>query len=406
MSDSRTGKRNTRKTSRKTAGKSSAGRPARRDLDRRSPDRTARGGGDPGDELDRTADFVRPRGGDGAESGTWKRRFAELREKIHRKGRERLTIMVIPHTEKQILNFHLSVYALTGMGLFVVLVLVASVISLVGKSGEDVQYYDMGLTNSQFNIQSTKMAEEMIPLHDIIDRYANTVAEMYVRLDGDEKNIAGYTPANEQVVQEEIRKLRELAARCRAQGDDCDQDLTDEILRRVIFLSKQDNQKLRKAVDLTDSIIAELNTREKQSILKHTPGIWPARGYLISPYGDQTDPLNGRRMFRQGITIGALPGTEVRATAPGLVTRIEYDQEYGLYVWISHRYGMKTFYAHLDQVDVKLRSKVAKEQVIGRVGRSGRAPVPMLYYEVHVGTVAYNPHAFLNNLQDEWLIQP
>ncbi len=336
----------------------------------------------------------------------WKARLAELREKIHRKGRERLTIMVIPHTEKQILNFHLSVYALSGIVFFVVLVLVLSVISLVGKSGEDVQYYDMGLTNSQFNIQSTRMAEEMIPLHDIIDRYANTVAEMYVRLDGDEQEVSGYNAANEEVVQEEIRKLRDLATRCRAKGDDCDQDLTDEILRRVIFLSKQDNQKLRRAVDLTDKIIAELNTREKQSILKHTPGIWPTRGYLLSPYGSQADPLNGRQMFRQGITVGALPGTQVFATAPGTVTQIDHNDEYGLHVWISHRYGMKTFYAHLDQVEVELRDKVTKGQAIGIVGQSGRAPVPMLYYEVHVGTVAYNPHAFLNNLQDEWLIQP
>ena len=250
------------------------------------------------------------------------------------------------------------------------------------------------------------MAEEMIPLHDIIDRYANTVAEMYVRLDGDEREVAAYTPENEALVQGEIDKLRELAARCRARGDDCDQDLTDEILRRVIFLSKQDNQKLQRAVKLTDQIIAELNTREKQSILRHTPGIWPTRGFLISPYGLQADPMQGRRNFRQGITIGALPGTRVQATAPGLVTLVDYNEAYGLHVWISHRYGMKTFYAHLDQVEIKLRDKVDKGQVIGRVGQSGRAARPMLYYEVHVGTVAYNPHAFLNNLQDEWLIHP
>ena len=397
MSDSRTNKRPARKARAKRAPHHNAphkGRQAHapRDLDSLDADL-------PGD---------RPRSGPAAgakKSGGWQERFAELREKVHRKGRERLTIMVIPHTEKQILNFHLSVYALSAIAFIVVAVLILSVFSLVGKSGEDVQYYDMGLTNSQFNIQSTKMAEEMIPLHDIIDRYANTVAEMYVRLDGDESEVAGYTPANEEMVEAEIEKLRELAARCRTEGDDCDQQLTDEILRRVIFLSKQDNQKLRRAVDLTDKIIAELNTREKQSILKHTPGIWPTRGYLLSPYGLQSDAFNGRRNFRQGITIGALPGTQVVATAPGLVTRIEYDQEYGLYVWISHRYGMKTFYAHLDQVDVKIRSKVEKGQVIGTVGRSGRAPLSMLYYEVHVGTVAYNPHAFLNN-QSQWLIQP
>jgi len=332
-------------------------------------------------------------------------RFEELREKIHKKGRERLTIMVIPHTEKKILNFHVSIYTISGVIAAVVLVMVFSMVSLVGKSGEDIQFYEMGLTTSQFNIQSTRMAEEMIPLHDIVNRYTNTIAELQMKLNG-EKISSAQGGASQAVVDSEITDLQKSVEKCRSLGDNCDQKLTEEILRKLIYLSRQDNQNLRRAVEMSDSILGELKSREMQNLLRNTPGIWPAKGYLLSPYGWQIDQITGKRIFRNGIEIGAVAGAEVVATAPGTVKSISYDENYGLHVWIEHRFGIKTLYAHLDRVEVQANDRVSRGQTIGRVGRSGNAPLPELYYEVHVGTVAYNPHAFLNHLQDQWLIQP
>ncbi|MBX7060013.1 MAG: M23 family metallopeptidase [Leptospirales bacterium] len=333
-------------------------------------------------------------------------RLAEILARIHKRGRERLTIMVIPHTEQKILNLHVSIYAISITIAVATLGLLLSMISLVGKSGEDIQYYDMGLTNSQFNLQSVKMAEEMLPLHEIINDYANTIGELYVKLDGQDTAQSGEGGAAQAVIDTEIADLRRLVAECRSQGEACSQELTEEILRRVIFLSRQDNHNLRRAVEVSEKILAELNTREKQNLLRNTPGIWPVHGYLMTPYGLQTDQLEGRQRFQRGIAIGALPGAEVVATAPGEVLDVSYDASYGLQIRINHRYGIKTFYAHLDRTRVKKGETVSRGQVIGYVGKTGAAPVYMLYYEVHVGTVAYNPHAFLNHLQDQWLIQP
>ncbi len=349
--------------------------------------------------------------------GSWqdilRREWTKVREttadfiaRVHKRGRERLTIMVIPHTEKQILNLHVSVYAVTITAGILLAIMLVSVVSLVGKSGEDIQLYDMGLTNSQFNIQGTRMAEEMIPLHEIITRYSNTIAELYVKLDGPEQEVAGQGGAAQAVLDTEVKELQKLIAQCKAKGDQCDQHLTEEILRRVIFLSKQDNHNLKRSVELSDKILSELKTREKQNLLRHTPSIWPTRGYLMNPYGWQIDTFLGKRVFRRGIDIGASTGTEVVATAPGVITSIGFDKTYGLHIWIGHRYGMKTLYAHLDRAKVAIGDKVNKGQVIGQVGRTGSTPVSKLYYEVHVGTVAYNPHSFLNHLQDQWLTQP
>lgn len=341
------------------------------------------------------------------EPGRWevlRARFLDLRDRIHKKGRERLTIMIIPHTEKQIFNLHVSLYTISIGAAVLVLVLLVSILTLVGKSGEDIQYYDMGLTNSQFNVQTTRMAEEMIPLHNIIQKYANTISELYYKLDGDAPEEAQGGAASA-LISGELEQLRTLVEDCKKLADDCDQARTEEILRRVIYLSRQDNQNLRRAVQLSDKILAQLKTREKKNLLKNTPSIWPVKGYVLSPYGWQVDPQRGKKIFRPGIEIGTFPGSEVVATAPGQISKIDFNAELGLHIWVEHRFGMRTLYAHLDRAAVSRGDTVQKAQLIGYAGKTGMTAVPVLYYEVHVGTVAYNPYAFLNHIQDEWLNQ-
>ncbi len=311
--------------------------------------------------------------------------------------------MVIPHTEKKILNLHINLYTLTAALGTVLLIVAVSTLSLVGKSGEAIEYYDMGLTNSQFSLQTTRIAEEALPLHETVQRYANTIASMYLKLDGSESEVMGQGGLAQAVLDKETETIRKLAEECRAAGENCSQQQTDEILKRVIYLSNQDNQSLTKAYELSEKVLAELKTKEKQNLLKNTPGIWPVEGYIVSPFGWQTDPVRGKHIFRQGIEIGAPPGSEVSATAPGTVSDIVYSKTYGLGVWITHKFGIRTFYGHLDRVQAEKGDKVNRGQIIGLTGKTGSTAVSMLYYEVHVGTVAYNPHAFLNHIQDQWL---
>lgn len=352
----------------------------------------------PAPELE-TIHPVQPRPSRWDEFRAW---FEEYRERIHKKGRERLTIMVIPHTEKQIFNLHVNLYTVVGAVAVLTIVLMVSILTLVGKSGEDIQYYDMGLTNSQFNVQTTRMAEEMLPLHNLIQTYSNTIAELYFKLDGEPLQEAQGGAAGS-VISQELQSLKTLVEECKKLGEDCDQARTEEILRRVIYLSRQDNQNLRHAVALSDKILSQLKTKEKKNLLKNTPSIWPVKGYVLAPYGWQIDAMRGRKVFRSGLEIGALPGSEVVATAPGEISLIDYNPELGLHVWIGHRFGMRTLYAHLDRVTVAKNDKVQKGQLIAYSGKTGMTSVPMVYYEVHVGTVAYNPYAFLNHIQDEWL---
>jgi len=331
----------------------------------------------------------------------FKERISDWAERIHRRGRQRLTIMIIPHTEKRVLNLHVNVYTLSGAGLLLLGVLFFSVFRLADKTGDDIQYYDMGLTNSQFSAQSNRMADELIPLHELISKYVSTIEQLYINLDG--PNTEELTGGG--VSSDAIETLRSRVRECKDRKDGCSQEDTDEILRQVLYLAKQDNLRLERSIALSERIIEELKSPEKQNILRQTPGLWPARGYLLHPYGNQVDTLQGRELFKQGIEIGVLPGTEVIAAAPGLVTQLGYNDTYGLHMWVSHRYGFKTFYAHLDRTRVQLRDLVDRGQVIAYTGSTGNVRTPMLYYEIHIGTIPYNPHAFINHLQDQWLIQ-
>ncbi|EMG00060.1 peptidase, M23 domain protein [Leptospira santarosai str. CBC1416] len=54
----------------------------------------------------------------------------------------------------------------------------------------------------------------------------------------------------------------------------------------------------------------------------------------------------------------------------------------------------------MDRLKVKQGQQVSKTEVIGFVGKTEASPNYMLHYEIHVGTRAINPFAFLNQIQD------
>ena len=333
-------------------------------------------------------------------------RFQRLLSRINKKGRRRITVMLIPHTEKKIFSWHLNAYSIFAILMSLVLFMSVSVISLIDKSGEDIQFYDMGLGNLEFSMQAMQIAEEVIPLHRLIHKYTSTIAELYLSLDGKKSEVRSLSAENRAILEKEIEALQSLLKECRSQKEKCSQKNVEEILRKTIHLSSQDNHSIKKAVALAEDIIDILNTKEKKKLFRHTPSIWPTQGYLLSPYGLQVDPLRGRKVFKRGIEIGAFAGAAVLATAPGEVVNLSYNEDYGLNIYIRHNYGIATFYAHLDRARVKIGEKVDKGEIIAYAGQTGSANVTMLYYEVHVGTVAYNPYAFINHLQESWLLLP
>jgi murein DD-endopeptidase MepM/ murein hydrolase activator NlpD len=113
---------------------------------------------------------------------------------------------------------------------------------------------------------------------------------------------------------------------------------------------------------------------------------WPVRGRLGDPFGPR-----GNR-FHAGVDLVAPTGRPVAAAATGRVTWAGYRAGgWGLLVAIAHVGGVRTLYAHLSQVDVRVGQRVATGARVGGVGATGDATGPHLHFEVRVRGAAVDP---------------
>jgi murein DD-endopeptidase MepM/ murein hydrolase activator NlpD len=108
----------------------------------------------------------------------------------------------------------------------------------------------------------------------------------------------------------------------------------------------------------------------------------PLRGALTSRFGRRTHPLFGRRHFHTGVDIAAPRGSPVRAAMDGTVLYAGWYGGYGKLIVLDHGQGLSTLYGHLSSILVSPGARVARSQVIGRVGSTGYSTGPHLHYEV------------------------
>ena len=113
---------------------------------------------------------------------------------------------------------------------------------------------------------------------------------------------------------------------------------------------------------------------------------WPLRAAV----GDRFGP-RGRR-FHAGVDLLASAGTPVGAAASGRVVWAGYRRGgWGLLVTIAHGDGVRTMYAHLSGIDVRVGQRVAVGARVGRVGTTGEATGPHLHFEVRLRGAAVDP---------------
>jgi peptidoglycan hydrolase-like protein with peptidoglycan-binding domain len=113
---------------------------------------------------------------------------------------------------------------------------------------------------------------------------------------------------------------------------------------------------------------------------------WPVQ----APVGDRFGPRGAR--FHAGVDLTAWSGVPVAAAAAGLVVFAgPRTGGWGNFVAIAHTRGVRTFYAHLSRVDVRLGEFVRAGTQIGLVGATGSATGPHLHFEVRVRGAAVDP---------------
>jgi murein DD-endopeptidase MepM/ murein hydrolase activator NlpD len=128
-----------------------------------------------------------------------------------------------------------------------------------------------------------------------------------------------------------------------------------------------------------------------------TPRLWnepfirPRESRITSGFGhgrEYNGTLTSRHM---GTDFAGTTGAPVRAANRGVVRIVDSFFYGGNVVYLDHGVGLTSAYLHLSQQAVALGDTVARGQVIGRVGATGRVTGPHLHLIVRYGDVTVDP---------------
>ncbi|WP_380022495.1 M23 family metallopeptidase [Dokdonella ginsengisoli] len=124
--------------------------------------------------------------------------------------------------------------------------------------------------------------------------------------------------------------------------------------------------------------------------------LWPVTGRISGRFGNQrVYVVNGKGVPKSphsGMDIAAPEGTPVKAPAAGIVSFADG----GLYLTggtllIDHGHGVSSNFLHLSRIDVKVGERIAQGQVVGAVGKTGRATGPHLHWGLNWFDVRLDP---------------
>ncbi len=138
-----------------------------------------------------------------------------------------------------------------------------------------------------------------------------------------------------------------------------------------------------------------LRTDQYLDTIQDVPLGAPVPGVLTSRFGQRLDPINGKSAYHQGVDIRGQAGSDVKATANGIVKKQSYDKGNGRYILVDHGNGFSTKYAHLKKSLVQKGDSVERGQVIALVGSTGRSTGPHVHYEIHYDGKILNPTRFV-----------
>ncbi len=299
---------------------------------------------------------------------------------VIRVGNRRATVMFIPHSERRVFNFSVSLFMLTLLGAMLAGLVLGFLTLSTGftRSNEQFMAASRSLSASETTVE--ELSDEVKELQRVATEFRRSLESVLnvVGTDDARGYLAGGVGGDlasfvseSLVIAEEVRSLTELRS-----------------LRSYLESSVGPLTEIEQAL-LT-----------QKGLLVDIPTLWPVsagKGYITADFGPSIHPFNGRWYIHKGIDIAWLRGTEIVATANGKVQRVGYDpHNLGHFAVIKHKYGFVTWYGHMNGVPVvKPGQQVERGEVIGYMGSTGLSTGPHLHYEVRIAEQVVNPRQFL-----------
>ena len=295
-------------------------------------------------------------------------------------GRQKFTVMLIPHTEKKVFNFQVSVFALVFVCILMAVLLTGFFALSTHFTGTNDRY-----TETSRSLQNREEALEAIVQE--IGRLRRAARGFTEALDGvlgtiDPTEVQSILPTGTggdlsdviTVEEYEERSLREISE-----------------LRRLSALLEGHVPSLQEIQNLLESQV---------DLLVNIPTLWPlkgVRGRISQPFGPAIHVFTGEPYMHKGVDIAWGYNVPVVATADGKVVLVDRDDlGLGNYLEIEHKYSFSTRYGHFNKIVVKKGQIVKGGEVIGYMGSTGLSNGPHLHYEVKIGGEVVDPLQFLN----------
>jgi len=182
-------------------------------------------------------------------------------------------------------------------------------------------------------------------------------------------------------IEEEKKKKEVLLTRVR------DEKITYEIAHKEMELASVELEDLIRELKKNKDVLKE---REKEYDIKNLKGLqqkkgnlsWPAKGTIISEFGNRENPERKIPKFNNGIEIKVPFGSNVRSVETGRVIYSGWLKGYGNMLILDHGKNFYSLYAHNSEMFVEKGDMVASQQIIAKAGDSGSLEGPSLYFEL------------------------
>lgn len=302
-------------------------------------------------------------------------------EIMGKKENDKLCIMIIPHTAK-VKKFSIPSWLpkVVSIAIGLIILFLSLFISNLHNSYESLkEKYNIKVAQvNALKAENDKKNFQIFNLKSESDKLREKSAEIDYKLMEIDK------------LQRELEKIAGIQSPSRGklltktQGLQ-DTESTDEL--RILI----DTLDLKKK-ELQDFIV---DIEERFEYLETIPDLWPTHGRLTSKFGMRQNPLGRGRQFHYGIDIANSSGTNIVASAKGIVIFSGYKRGYGRTVILDHENGYKTLYAHNSKVLVSVGDRVEKGQLIAKMGSTGRSTGSHLHFEIHENDKPIDPLTIL-----------
>jgi murein DD-endopeptidase MepM/ murein hydrolase activator NlpD len=295
---------------------------------------------------------------------------------------KRYTIVFVPHSEKKVYNFHITIFALICFGL--VLAGGACAVFWYGASshtGERIAFSDNG------RLKETQMSLDQ--LRDETARLMREARGFESALSSTLSALGADIPAFQDA---DSGKSGDLSSFFSVQ------ETPEGVLQEVNDVRRLTSY-LSSAVEPIKEIGTLLNSHS--ALLTEIPSIWPIKGgigHISMRFGQNENPFTGQYYIHKGIDLSTYrSGDPIVATADGQVVTVDFEAGgFGNYVIIKHKHGFYTRYAHMLSARVKTGQRVQQGEIIGYIGNTGLSTGPHVHYEVHIGSDVVDPFKYLN----------